>query len=188
MGPFCNGEAKRHPHMSIFNLGERSLHALKMLLEFPGILINARGGDPPLCQAVEKGSLKAVQLLVNQGEKLLVNERTCMNRDTALCIAARHGNVEIVRALSQHLHLNPNLENHHSEHPLFLAAKRRNVQVVSALLEDSRLLIRSMKDAVSWTRKGLVRSTIQHQIDLQKVSSNHPKNDTVAKKASLNVY
>ncbi|KAJ5460995.1 uncharacterized protein N7458_002547 [Penicillium daleae] len=141
--------------------------ALKMLLDFPGIALNARGGDPPLCQAVEIGTLKTVQLLVSQDEKLLVNERTCLIGDTALCIAARHGNVEIVRALSQHVHLNPNLENNHFEHPLLLAARRGNTQVVSELLQDSRLSTRSMKDA-SRTGNSLVRSAIQHQIDLHR--------------------
>lgn len=141
--------------------------ALRMLLNFPGIEINARGGNPPLCQAVTKGALEAVRLLVEQGDQLRVNERTCMVDDTALCIAARDGNVGIVRALSQHRHLNPNLENHHLEHPLFLAARKGDMQVVNALLEDGRLSTRSMKDAVTWTGKGLVRSTIQNHIDWQ---------------------
>jgi ankyrin repeat protein len=138
--------------------------ALKMLLDFRGIEINERG-DPPLCEAVEKRELKAVRLLVKQGERLVVNERTCMSGDTALWFAARDGNVEIVRALSQHHHLNPNLENHHLEHPLLLAAKRGDMQMVNALLDDGRLSTCSMKDVVSSTGKGSVRGTIQNQID-----------------------
>ena len=45
------------------------IDALKMLLTFRHININARSGDPPLYEAVEKGALEAVQLLVRQGEQ-----------------------------------------------------------------------------------------------------------------------
>ncbi|KAJ5437781.1 uncharacterized protein N7458_008779 [Penicillium daleae] len=154
------------------------IDALKMLLNFRGININARGGDPPLCQAVEKGALEAVQLLVKQGEQLLVNERICLTRDTALCIAARDGNLEIVRALLLHRHLNPNLENNRLEHPLFLAAKRGNLQVVNALLEDGRLAAFTMKDVVCWEETGLVKSAIQKQIDWQEGFHGVRKMDT----------
>jgi ankyrin repeat protein len=142
--------------------------ALRMLLNFRGIEINGGSGDAPLCQAVEAGALKAVQLLVNQGERLLVNKRTCLSGDTALCIAARNGNLEIVRALSQHRHLNPNLQNRHLEHPLFLAAKQGNLRMVNTLLEDGRLSIASMKDTMGWTENVEVKSAIQSHIDRQK--------------------
>lgn len=36
------------------------IDALKMLLKSPGIKIDARGRDPPLCEAVEKGALEMV--------------------------------------------------------------------------------------------------------------------------------
>lgn len=141
--------------------------ALKMLLSFRGIEINGGSGDPPICQAVEAGARKTVQLLVSQGERLQVNKRTCLSGDTALCIAARSGNLEIVRALSLHPYLNPNLQNRHHEHPLFLAAKQRNLKMVNTLLEDGRLSIGSMKETVRWSRNGLVKRAIQSHIDGQ---------------------
>lgn len=114
---------------------------------------------------MEKGALEGVQLLVRQSEQLLVNERTCMTRDTALCIAARDGNLEIVRALLLHRHLNPNLGINWLEHPLFLAAKRGNLQGVNALLEDRRLAAPSINNTVRWIEPGLVKSAIQKEID-----------------------
>jgi hypothetical protein len=73
-----------------------------------------------------------------------------------------------VRALSQHRHLNPNLQNRHLEHPLFLAAKQGNLRMVNTLLEDGRLSIASMKDTMGWTENVEVKSAIQSHIDRQK--------------------
>ncbi|KAJ5982711.1 hypothetical protein N7451_012811 [Penicillium sp. IBT 35674x] len=77
--------------------------AMKVLLHAGRVDINASGlGDPPICQAVERGQLEAVRLLVQQGGCLQINEKMTTAHDTALCIAARDGNSDLVQTLLCH--------------------------------------------------------------------------------------
>ncbi|OGE47324.1 hypothetical protein PENARI_c049G11374, partial [Penicillium arizonense] len=58
--------------------------------------------DPSLCRAVAQGHLDVVGLLVQQGARLNINESTIATHDTALCMAARGGDLEMVQALLRH--------------------------------------------------------------------------------------
>ncbi|KAF3003916.1 hypothetical protein E8E15_001167 [Penicillium rubens] len=64
------------------------------LLGMESVEINGRDViDPPLCRAVAHGHLDVVSLLVQQGARLNIHESTIANHDTALCIAARSGDL-----------------------------------------------------------------------------------------------
>lgn len=140
--------------------------AMKVLLNTGRIDINAGGlGDPPICQAVERGQLEAVRLLVQQGEHLQINREIMMAHDTALCIAARDGNSEIARALLRHDQIDPNLENQWPQAPLALAAQGTHLLVVDALLADPRLAPCSVTRALDFASSDSVRSVIQSKID-----------------------
>jgi ankyrin repeat protein len=96
-------------------------HAMAMLLGKGGLEINATElADPPLCRAVENGRLEAVKLLVRQGEALAINQSTVTVQDTALCIAARAGDSEMVRVLLRHPSVDPNYQNRWFEDPCCL--------------------------------------------------------------------
>jgi ankyrin repeat protein len=58
--------------------------------------------DPPICRAVAHGHLDVVRLLVQQDARLNINESTIATHDTALCMAARSGDLEMVQALLSH--------------------------------------------------------------------------------------
>ncbi|KAF3005309.1 hypothetical protein E8E15_000679 [Penicillium rubens] len=66
-----------------------------------------------------RGHLEAVRLLVQQGERLQINRGTMTAHDTALCIAARDGNSELVLAL---LRRDQTDQNQPFQAPLSLAA------------------------------------------------------------------
>jgi ankyrin repeat protein len=67
--------------------------------------------------------------------------------DTALGIAARAGNLEIVRALLKHEKIKPSVENRWLESPLVLATKGTHVLVVDALLADQRVDTYGLREA-----------------------------------------
>jgi len=142
------------------------IDAMKVLLHTGRVNINASGlGDPPICQAVERGQLEAVRLLVQQGECLQINRQTMTAHDTALCIAARDGSPDLVRALLRHNQIDPNLENRWCQAPLSLAAQRTHLDVVDALLVDGRLSRCSMIAALDFANSDSIRRAIQTKID-----------------------
>jgi ankyrin repeat protein len=125
------------------------VNVMKILLGEKGVEIN-RGGilmDPPLCQAAAGGHAEAVGLLVQQGERLRSNQGILTMHDTALGIAARAGNLEIVRALLKHEKIKPSVENRWLESPLVLATKGTHVLVVDALLADQRVDTYGLREA-----------------------------------------
>ncbi|KAJ6157281.1 hypothetical protein N7497_006166 [Penicillium chrysogenum] len=80
--------------------------AVACLLSMEGVEINGRGLiDPPICRAVTHGHHHV------QGARLNVNESTVATHDTALCIAARSGDLEMVRELLRHSRIDVNLRN-----------------------------------------------------------------------------
>ena len=88
-----------------------------------------------------------------------------MAHDTALCIAARDGNSEIVRALLRHDQIDPNLENRWLQAPLALAAQGAHLLVVDALLADRRLSPCGLTRALDFASSDSVRTVIQSKID-----------------------
>lgn len=122
-------------------------------------------GDPLIYQAVERGQVEAVRLLVQQGGRLQINRKTMMAHDTALCIAAREGNSEIARALLRHDQIDPNLENRWLQAPLALAAQGAHLLVVDVLLADRRLSPCGLTKALDFPSSDSVRRLIQSKID-----------------------
>ncbi|KAJ5982642.1 hypothetical protein N7451_012742 [Penicillium sp. IBT 35674x] len=139
--------------------------AMKVLLHIDRVDVNASGlGHPPICQAVERGQLEAVRLLVQQGGRLQINRKTMTGHDTALCIAARDGSLDLVRALLHHDQIDPNLENRWCQGPLSLAAQRAHLNVVNALLLDGRLSRQSMIAALPIANSDPIRKLIRTKI------------------------
>ncbi|KAI1828832.1 hypothetical protein CBS147337_10362 [Penicillium roqueforti] len=139
--------------------------AMKVLLHIDRVDVNASGlGHPPICQAVERGQLEAVRLLVQQGGRLQINRKTMTGHDTALCIAARDGSLDLVRALLHHDQIDPNLENRWCQGPLSLAAQRAHLNVVDALLLDGRLSRQSMIAALPIANSDPIRKLIRTKI------------------------
>ncbi|CAG7957057.1 unnamed protein product [Penicillium nalgiovense] len=88
------------------------------LLNMGNVEINGRGSiDPPLCRAAAHGHHDVVRLLVQQGTRLNINESTIASHDTALCIAARNGDLEMVQTLLLHNKIDVNLRNEYFEDP-----------------------------------------------------------------------
>jgi hypothetical protein len=57
--------------------------------------------DPPICRAAAKGHREAVKHLV-KGTRLSLNEGKIAGHDTALCIAIRGGDLEMIQVLLCH--------------------------------------------------------------------------------------
>jgi ankyrin repeat protein len=89
-----------------------SLNTVACLLNMAGVEINGMDLiDPPICRAVAHGHLDVVRLLVQQDARLNINESTIATHDTALCMAARGGDLEMVQALLRHDQIEVNLRN-----------------------------------------------------------------------------
>ena len=152
--PFC--VAADHGHVG----------AMVMLLNIGSVEINGRGlADPPICRATEKGHHEAVRLLVQQGEPLAINQSTIAAQDTALCIAARTRDSEMVRALLRHNEIDLNLKNRWFENPLLLAVKGGHYLVVDALLADWRLTPCSLIRSLSFAKNDSIRRAVQRKIE-----------------------
>jgi ankyrin repeat protein len=79
------------------------VNTVACLLSMEGAEINGMDLiDPPICRAVAHGHLDVVRLLVQQDARLNINESTIATHDTALCMAARSGDLEMVQALLSH--------------------------------------------------------------------------------------
>ncbi|KAJ5569050.1 hypothetical protein N7450_011536 [Penicillium hetheringtonii] len=146
---------------------------MKILLGIRDVEINTGRElmDPPLCQAATGGHVEAVRLMVEQGERLQINQGTLTTHDTALGIAARAGHLELIRALLIHQNIDPNLENRWLESPLVLAAKGAHARVVDALLADQRMDAHSLRAALWSANDENVRRAIQRQIDSRRIYS-----------------
>lgn len=83
--------------------------------------------------------------------------RTIASHDTALCIATRGGDLEMVQALLLHHQIDVNLRNEYFEDPLMLAVKDGHFSIVNALLANARLKSFSLKISLELAR-GLFRT------------------------------
>ena len=116
------------------------MNSVACLLNLGGVEINGRGLiDPPICRAAAHGHHDVVRLLLQQGTRLNINESTIASHDTALCIAARGGDLEMVQALLLHDQIDVNLRNRWFEDPLMLAVKGEHFSIVDALVANPRL-------------------------------------------------
>jgi hypothetical protein len=114
----------------------------------------------PACPHVE-----AVRLVVQQGERLRINQGTLAMHDTALGIASRAGSLEMVRTLLEHEKIAPDLENRWMESPLKLAVKVAHALVVDALVADQRVDTYSLREARAIATHESIRMAIQHEND-----------------------
>jgi ankyrin repeat protein len=98
--------------------------------------------------------------LVQQGARLHINESTTAAHDTALCIAARVGNLEMVQVLLRHGRIDVNLRNQLLEDPLMLAVKGGHFSIVDALVVNSRLTHFSLKKSLYLARDNCIQRAI----------------------------
>ncbi|CAG7959597.1 unnamed protein product [Penicillium salamii] len=134
------------------------------LLNMGNVEINGRGSiDPPLCRAAAHGHHDVVRLLVQQGTRLNINESTIA--DTALCIAARNGDLEMVQTLLLHNKIDVNLRNEYFEDPLMLAVNNCHFSIVRALLANTRLKRFSLKRSLELARDACIQRAIQNRME-----------------------
>ncbi|CAG8187684.1 unnamed protein product, partial [Penicillium nalgiovense] len=122
--------------------------------------------NPPICRAVAHGHLDVVRLLVQQGARLNINQSTTTTHGTALCIAARIGDLEMVQALLRYGQIDVNLRNRWSEeNPLMLAVKGGHFSVVEALVDNPRLKIFSLKRSLDLARNDCIQRAIRSRLE-----------------------
>ncbi|KAJ5300261.1 hypothetical protein N7508_007504, partial [Penicillium antarcticum] len=113
------------------------VNTVACLLDMWGVEINGRGLiDPPISRAVAHGHLDVARLLVQQGARLNINESTIASHDTALCIAARGGDLQMAQALLHHDQTDANLRNKWFENPLILAVKGGLISIKEILAKN----------------------------------------------------
>lgn len=142
------------------------VNTVACLLSVEDVEINGRGViDPPICRAVAHGHFDVVRLFVQQGARLNINESMITNHDTALCIAARIGDLEMVHALLRHGQIDVNLRNRWFEDPLMLAVKGGHFSVVEALVDNPRLKNFSLKRSLGLARNDCIQKAIQSRLE-----------------------
>ncbi|CAG8906384.1 unnamed protein product [Penicillium salamii] len=143
------------------------VNTVACLLNMGNVEINGRGSiDPPLCRAATHGHHDVVRLLVQQGTRLNINESTIASHDTALCIATRGGDLEMVQALLLHHQIDVNLRNEYFEDPLMLAVKNGHSSIVNALLANARLKNFSLKRSLELARDDCIQRAIQNRMEV----------------------
>ena len=139
---------------------------MRCLLGMESVEINGRDViDPPFCRAVAHGHLDVVSLLVQQGARLNIHESTIANHDTALCIAARSGDLEMVQALLRHDQIDVNLRNRWFEDLLMLAVKGGHISIVDARVVNPRLTHFSLKRSLDLARNGCIQRAIRSTLE-----------------------
>jgi ankyrin repeat protein len=142
------------------------INTLACLLSIEGVDINRMDSiDPPVCRAVAHGHFDVVRLLVQQGARLNINESTIATHDTALCIAARGGNLEMVRVLLRHDRIDVNLRNRWFEDPLMLAVKGGHFSIVDALVVSPRLTHFRLKRSLDLARDDCIQRAIRTRME-----------------------
>jgi ankyrin repeat protein len=142
------------------------VNTVACLLNIGAVEINGRGLiDPPICQAVAHGHHDVVSLLVQQGTRLNINERTIGSYDTALCIAARGGNLKMVQALLRHDQIDVNLRNRLIEDPLMLAVRGGHCSIVDALVEKPGLQSFSLKRSLELAKDDYIKRAIRNRME-----------------------
>jgi ankyrin repeat protein len=142
-----------------------NVNTVACLLSMEGVEINGRGLiDPPICRAVAHGHLDVVRLLVQQGARLNVNESTVATHDTALCIAARGGGLEMVRELLRHDQIDVNLRNQWFEDPLMLAVRGGHFSIVDVLVANPRLTHFSLRRTLGLAKDNCIQRAIRSRI------------------------
>jgi ankyrin repeat protein len=135
-------------------------------LQIGGVEINGRGLiDPPICQAVARGHHNVVRFLVQQGTRLNINERTIGSHDTALCVAARVGDLEMVQELLRHDQIDVNLRNRLIEDPLMLAVRGGHCSIVDALVAKPGLQSFGLKRSLELARDDCIKRAIRNRME-----------------------
>jgi ankyrin repeat protein len=114
--------------------------ALRLLLTHKDIQINPQHpyGDAPICLATKKSNSDAVKLLVEQDNRLNINQPNKSDEETAVSVAVRNGNLHILHILLRHPNIDLNLRNRWDETALLIAVKRGDIDGVGILLQDPR--------------------------------------------------
>jgi ankyrin repeat protein len=141
------------------------VNTVACLLDIGGVEINGRGLiDPLICRAAAHGHHDVVRLLVQQGTYLNINESTITSYDTALCIAARGGDLEMVQALLRHEQIDVNLRNRWLEDPLMLAVKGGHFSIVNVLVLNPGLKYFTLQRSLDLARNDCIQRAIRSRM------------------------
>lgn len=116
---------------------EGNIPAVRLLIAHKDIQINATlpHADSPLHLATLKGNIDVVKLLVAQGDRLRVNQLSHLDEETALSIAARQGNLDILNVLLSHRRIDMDIIDRWGGTALRSAVRQEQVGVVERLLQ-----------------------------------------------------
>lgn len=110
-----------------------------------------------------------VQLLVRQGDRLQINQLNCPDEETALCVAIRHGRLDMLETLLGHPRINIDVINRWGETALLLAVKREDPAMVSRLLQGPNLPCNlALPAEVAQSRKNRGMARLIHEAMKQK--------------------
>ena len=137
-----------------------------------------KSGD--LIQAAIEGNMEAFKAL-NGSEDVNASDE---NGWTPLHIAAREGNVEIVRLLLAQPDLDVNAMNKWKSTPLMIAAGSGNLAIVDLLLRHPRTAINMQ--AEYYRRTALIEAAVRGHISVVKTLVAHGANVNVADKTGRN--
>ncbi|KAF3004654.1 hypothetical protein E8E15_001260 [Penicillium rubens] len=120
---------------------EGNTAVVRLLLTHPKTDINAMDihSNLPLFLATQEGHRDIVELLVWQNDRLQINQLNGPDKETALCVAIRHGRLDILHILLGHSRTNIDTINRWGETALLLAVKREDTAMVSRLLQGPNL-------------------------------------------------
>lgn len=133
-----------------------------------------------LVQAAIDGDVEAFEAFVASEDVNASDE----NGWTALHIAARNGNVEIIRLLLAQTNLDVNAKNKWKSTPLMIAAGSGNLDVLDLLLRHPRTAIDMQ--AEYYRRTALIEAAVQGHISVVKTLVAHGANVNIADKTGRN--
>lgn len=141
-------------------------------------LIGENSGD--LIEAAIEGDVEAFKAFIGEEDVNVANE----NGWTALHIAAREGNVEIIRLLLAQPELDINAMNKWKSTPLMIAAGSGNLAIIDLLLRHPRTAINMQ--AEYYGRTALIEAAVRGHISVIKTLVAHGANVNMADKTGRN--
>jgi ankyrin repeat protein len=141
-------------------------------------VVHESGGD--VIQAAIEGDVEALEAFVGSEDINASDE----NGWTALHIAARNGNIEIIRLLLSQPDLDVNAKNKWQSTPLMIAAGSGNLAIIDLLLRHPKTAIDLQ--AEYYRRTALIEAAVRGHISVVKTLVAHGANVNMADKTGRN--
>jgi ankyrin repeat protein len=116
---------------------EGNTAVMRLLLAHEKTQINAIDlyTDAPLFLATQGEHVDMVRLLVDQGDRLEVNQLSRSDGETALCMAIRRGRLDVMDILLKHPRINLDIMNRWGETASVIAVKQGHTAMVGRLIQ-----------------------------------------------------